>query len=170
MSNSEQERRPAGFVDTLVDIVRQSRDLIGQPPLTEDRLLIQARAWMRFLHSIPTIRLQDCYEAWAQNGARQPLRHRDLLDAWFEIQQSEKARTPAAQRGPIVIDGQVTYRCQWCLDAGYQIAVDYSGREGARGCACEACPPAQRSSAPLCPPEWVLDVKRGHWRRVAKAA
>lgn len=169
MSNSEKENKPAGFVDTLVDIIRQSRELIGQPLLTEDRLLIQARAWMRFCHSIPVIRLQDCYDFWADTGPRQPLRHRDLLDAWREIRQSEKASLPASKRGPVVIDGQATYRCRWCSDTGYQIVVDDAGREGARGCVCEACPPAQRSSAPLCPPDWAYD-KRGRWRRVARAA
>lgn len=168
MNNSEQ--KPAEFIDALADVIQRSRELIGQPQIPAERVLQQARAWMRYVHSIPAVRMLDCYDMWAAEGPRQPLRHRDLLDAWFSIRQSEKARTPAAKRGPVVIDGQITYRCQWCSDAGYQIAVDDIGREGARGCICEACPPAQRSNAPLCPPEWIVDVKRGHWRRVAKTA
>lgn len=163
MSDWSQESAK-NLLDVLMDVIKQSRDLLGQPPLPINRLMAQSEVWMRFCFRIPTHRLPDCYARWVESGPRSGLRPRDLLDAWIEIKQREQARTPP---GPVIIDGQITYACRWCDDKGYQTVLTEFGGSGVRGCICETCPPSQRSSTPLCPPDWQRDI-RGIWRKTVQ--
>jgi putative hemolysin len=170
MSNSSQQENQAtegkpNFVVVLADVIKQSRDLLGQPPLDESRLFGQARTWMKFCFRIPADRLMDCYLRWADSGPRQALRHIDLIEAWRLIKDEERLNDPNRNK-PVIIEGQVTYKCRYCFDTGYQIVFE----KGARGCVCEACPLPQRSQSPLCEPEWEFVRNRGHWRRAKMEA
>lgn len=156
-NNSAAARLDYGQV--LAEIIRQSRQFIGQP-VVEDRILGQISAWTRMLASIPIDRLWDCYEHWEETGPRQALRALDLVEAWREIRAGERPREQRA--AAVIIDGEITFNCPWCCDEGWQMVL---GR-GARACSCAAASPAYRNSAPLQPPVWIYS--NGWWRPTAE--
>ena len=92
------------------------------------------------------------------------LQPQELLAAWRELRDEERARQPA-----IAQPKRQTGRCPYC-DRGWQTYayLSASGNENtaARPCACDATPLEIRSLEPLREPQWQKRKHSAIWERV----
>ena len=117
----------------LSAIISAARRRAGVSALSDAALADEIRDWQRILAPIPTDRLEECeLRAVRQRSVKALLQPQELLAAWRELRDEERARQPAIATE--TADGS----CPYC-DRGWQTYayLSASGNENtaARPCA-----------------------------------
>jgi hypothetical protein len=135
--------------------------------LSDAALAEEIRDWQRILQPIPADRLEECeLRAVRQRSVKALLQPQELLAAWRELREEDRAKRPPPQPGAETQDGVA---CPYC-EQGWQTYayLSASGNENtaARPCACDATPLEIRSLQPLREPEWHKRKHSAIWERV----
>ncbi len=145
-------------------IISAARRRAGVSALSDAALADEIRDWQRILAPIPADRIEECeLRAVRQRSVKALLQPQELLAAWRELRDEERARQPA------VVAESIDGSCPYC-ERGWQTYayLSASGNENtaARPCACDATPLEIRSLEPLREPEWQKRKHSAIWERV----
>ncbi len=165
-TTGEAPSRSRALPEILAGIISAARRRAGVAALSDAALAEEIRDWQRILAPIPADRLEECeLRAVRTRSVKALLQPQELLAAWAEIREADRAKRPPSVEARSEAD-----QCAFCGGFGWQTFA-YRGEAGnentaARPCACKATPMEIRSLEPLREPEWQRRKHSAIWERV----